>query len=345
MSESPRRWSTRRRIIIGLAVVLGVGVVYLGLAGFQAFLAWHSIDRVEFDTEAARVALVTIPTSTMAVESEDSSTPPSTQDPNPILQQTEYQAFLVIGSDEKPPELQEGIFADAVLLYLAPTTGDPILVSLPRDLLVTNPCTSSPVKLNSLLAGCDDAANGPELIAIAVENLTGIAVDHFGVVEFEGLVRAVDEIGGIELCSENALRGDDAAGLLPEGCSRIDGSTALRYVRSRTTQEFVDGEWIYQEGTSDLTRAERQQDVLLAMLSQAKSVRSPDALADLISKLSDAVVLDDGLSMGNAVDLAWELRGTPPEQIRRLVLPVEPVVTEDGQFALRATTPFLDVIA
>ncbi len=343
--EVSRRWSVRRRILVGLGVVVVLIVVYLGLAGVQAWLAWRSIERVEFDLGGSRAALVTITTSTTIAEGSDVlEVVPTTQAPAAPLQRIEYESFLVVGSDERSEEHpQEGIFADAVLLYLAPADGDPVLVSLPRDLLVSNPCTHSLVKLNSLLAGCEGAASGPELIGIAVEDFTGIAVDHFGVIGFEGLVRAVDELGGIELCTEHALR-EGSFEFLPAGCSRVDGVIALRYVSSRTTQELVDGEWHFVEGVSDLTRAGRQQDVLIAMLRQAKGVKTPDALADLVGSLADAVILDEGLSMGEAVDLAWELRGTPPDRIRRLVLPVESAVTDDGEFALRATMPFLEVI-
>ncbi len=343
--RSSRRWSNRKRSVVALSVVIGVAIVYVGLAGIQAWLAWRSIERVEFDLDASRAALVTITTPTTVVESEGQAVaPPTTQAPPPPLQRAEYEAFLVIGSDERPEgHPQEGIFADAVMLYLAPADGDPIMVSLPRDLLVTDPCTLSLVKLNSLLAGCEGAATGPELISIAVEDFTGIAIDHFGVIGFDGLVRAVDELGGVELCTEHALR-QGGADLLPEGCSRVDGATTLRYIRSRTTQELIDGDWEFQKDVSDLTRAGRQQEVLLAMLRQAKGVKTPDALADLISGLADAIILDEGLSMGQALDLAWDLRGTPTNRIRRLTLPVEAAVTDDGEFGFKATMPFLEVI-
>ena len=66
----------------------------------------------------------------------------------------------------------------------------------------------------------------------------------------------------------------------------------------------------------------------------------------MVVSLDDgAVILDDTLSMNAAVSLAWDLRGTPADSIRRLVLPVESTVSVDGRFALRATKSLLEVLA
>jgi hypothetical protein len=48
--------------------------------------------------------------------------------------------------------------------------------------------------------------------------------------------------------------------------------------------------------------------------------------------------------MGDAVAMAWDLRGTPSSSIRRLVVPTESEVAEDGSFALRATVPFRELL-
>jgi hypothetical protein len=65
----------------------------------------------------------------------------------------------------------------------------------------------------------------------------------------------------------------------------------------------------------------------------------------LVASLDDgAVVLDDTLSMTEAIGLAWELRSTPDGSIRRIVLPVEPTVTDDGHYALVATATLREVL-
>ena len=59
----------------------------------------------------------------------------------------------------------------AILLFLRPVHGErPTLLSLPRDLLVSNPCDGMDMKINSALDGCGDLVSGPELLALTVED-------------------------------------------------------------------------------------------------------------------------------------------------------------------------------
>lgn len=343
---------TRKRIVllvVGAAVILAVG--FVGWQGAQAWWAWHSIERVEFDTAAARERLVApaVDEPEQAVESEHDATP------TPTYQIVEYGTVLAIGSDARSEEAkqaaeergitpQENAYADAVLFWLVPTNGgDPALVSLPRDLLVVNPCTGEETKLDRTLVGCGDEASGPELVAVAVEDYTGIRVDHFATFDFEAFTAVIDSIGGVEICVESALR-EGTKDILPAGCSTADAETALAWIRSRGTQEFVDGEWRFVEGVSDVDRTQRQQTLMFAMLAKLKTMRSPTSLTGVAGSLGDTVVLSESLSMGDAVAMAWDLRSVPSSRIRRIVVPTEPVAMADGSFALRATIPFRELL-
>ena len=83
---------------------------------------------------------------------------------------------------------------------------------------------------------------------------------------------------------------------------------------------------------------------MFAMLSRLKEMRSPAALSDIAVSLGDTIVLDENLSMGRAVAMAWDMRSLSASQIRRVIVPTEPVVTADGDFALRATVPFQELL-
>ncbi|MEA3502616.1 MAG: LCP family protein [Actinomycetota bacterium] len=343
---------TRKRIII-LAASAGVFLVvaFFGWQGARAWWAWNGIERVEFDIAEARERLI-VPA---AADSESAAEPEHDATPTPTYQAIAYDTILAIGSDARSEEVkqslkdqgidaQEDAFADAVLLWLVPRNGgDPILVSLPRDLLIVNPCTGEETKLDRTLAGCGDDISGPELVALTVEDYTGIGIDHFAMFEFDAFVEIIDALGGIEICVEHATR-HGTMDLFPAGCSISDGTTALVWMRSRTTQEFIDGEWRFIEGVSDLDRVERQQTLMFGMLAKLKSMRSPADLAGLAGGLGDAIVLDESLSMGDAVAMAWDLRSVPSSRIRRIVVPTEPAVTEDGSFALRGLVPFRDLL-
>ncbi len=80
------------------------------------------------------------------------------------------------------------------------------------------------------------------------------------------------------------------------------------------------------------------------MLAKMKTMRSPTALAGIAESVGDSVVLSDSLSMGDAVGMAWDLRSVPSSSIRRIIVPTESVVTEDGSFALRGLVPFRELL-
>ena len=91
---------------------------------------------------------------------------------------------------------------------------------------------------------------------------------------------------------------------------------------------------------SDLTRNERQQDIILAMLEKASEFDSPQELAGVVRSVSNAFTLDDKLSLSDAISLAWDLRGLKRNDIVRLTIPVEDYRTADGALVLVPTTPF-----
>jgi len=311
--------------------------------GARVWRAWQGVERVEFDLVLARDRLSQTPAGS-------AKAPLAT-----TLITEEYDTVLAIGSDERPidqVDRQTGIFADAVILFLRPNSGeDPLLVSLPRDLIVTDPCTGRPTKLNRTLNGCGDEVSGAEHVALAVEDFTGIAVDHYAEFGFDAFEATIDAVGGVEICVKAALRDfspellrEGNPDLVPAGCSVLDGDTALRWIRSRTTQELVDGEWHFVEGVSDATRASRQQQMILALLGQLMEIRSPASLAAAAEHIGGGVVFDESLSFGEAVAMVWGLRGIPASQIRRVFIPTEPAVLDDGSFALRATDRFAVLI-
>ena len=218
---------TRKRIILlAVAAAVFLVVAFVGWQGARAWWAWRGIERIEFDTAAGtEPALPPLQPKWRLVE------PMQRCDTGAHLRVVEYDTVLAIGprpteSRAADPVIdQEGVYADAVLFWLAPTNGgDPVLVSLPRDLLVIDPCTGEETKLDRTLAGCGEDVSGPELVALAVEDYTGIAVDHFATFGFEGFVEVIDSLGGVEICVEYALR---------EGATDICFRPGVRWLMER----------------------------------------------------------------------------------------------------------------
>jgi LCP family protein required for cell wall assembly len=245
-----------------------------------------------------------------------------------------FESYLLVGTDAS------GYLADTIILALQPTAGGAaIMVSLPRDLYVWNLCKKSFTRLNTGLGGCSGVASGSELLAIMVEDYTGIAVDHLARINFGGFARVVDVMGGITVCVDNPTR-DAKSHLLIEtpGCQTVDGETALAWVRSRHAEELVGEEW-RAVGGSDFGRQRRQQDVLFQLAGNAAGFSSPASLADKLSAVAASVRVDSSWSFGQAVGAAWKYRGISKDQVRRFSISVSNYRTSYGaQVLLPATT-------
>lgn len=121
------------------------------------------------------------------------------------------QVFLLVGSDSRL-DLEstegfgdfEGHRADVVMVLFKDSVNTGLL-SLPRDLLVEDPCGGGERRISEMLEGCP-SLNGPTLLTIAVERLIGRSVDHFALVDLAGFQAAVDTVGGYEICVERPVR-------------------------------------------------------------------------------------------------------------------------------------------
>jgi LCP family protein required for cell wall assembly len=142
------------------------------------------------------------------------------------------------------------------------------LLSFPRDLLVRLPDGSAD-RINTVFRNGylnDYPGGGPAYLALTLRKNFGIKIDHFIQVDFTGLIKAVDVLGGIEVLVECELHDTFPDPDAPTGKSDLDvypgkvtlnGKQALWYSRSR---------W----STTDFDRARRQQKVLRAIWRKAR---------------------------------------------------------------------------
>ena len=348
----------RRNLIRGLIILAVAAVAWGGWQSIRVWRAWAGRDTLPFNLDEAREALAQLggggPTPTTIAdpaqpdgEDVEGTLPPNITIPtSPQFSADALQAFLIIGSDFRP-ERGVSVRADVILLFLRPADGsDPILVSLPRDLYLPNPCstTGSYTRINANLNGCGDTVTGPELLAVAVEDFTGVKIDHLAMFDFEGFTTIVDRVGGVDICVDNAVRDLKSELNLPAGCSRADGTQTLAWIRSRHTQELVNGVWRSMSGVNDLTRNQRQQQLLLEALSRLKAFRSITEFSSLVESVADAFAVDEGLTFGDAVSLAWGMRGIPVDDIKRPTIPVRDYVTEGGAYVLIPQASFAEVL-
>jgi LCP family protein required for cell wall assembly len=327
----------RRALWRALITSAVVALLFVGWNAYRIWDSWQGVDRDELDVGAAQVILPIPETGITAPEviPEQAATAVTSAP----VDEAAFRSFLIVGSDEG------GYRADVIILALFPEGNDkPLMVSLPRDLYLPNRCGATYSRVNATLLGCGSSVNGPTLLAVTVEDFTGIPVDHFALFNFDGFERILDAVGGVEICVDRAVRDANAFLDLPAGCTNATGAQALAWVRSRSTEELVDGVWRTMPGVNDLTRNKKQQDVILAMFAKLKRLDSPAQLSAIVESLTNEFTLDDQLGVGDAIQLAWSLRTLDVDEITRITIPVRDFTTEDGAFVLVPTVSFSELL-
>ena len=261
-----------------------------------------------------------------------------------------FTTYLIIGSDERSANSSasrgyvDGQRADVIILgIIDEENSDKYLLSIPRDLLVKNSCTKSIERINSTFSR-NDCGNSAENLAANIQILTGLTINHFASFNFEGFEDIIDSFGGIEICVDKTQR-EGFSFELQKGCQTVLGSTALNWIVSRNTEVLVGeklvdkngndiSEWQKMEGVSDLSRNDRQQYIILQLLSEIKDFRSLGELNTFITTLEDAFVIDENLSINSAVNILWNFRDTDLSDIKKLSIPVSPYELDDGRQVL-----------
>lgn len=340
---------SRKKLLVGGAVI---SLVVVGVAVPFAMSLWGDVNRVSIDrpnepAEPAEVAsedVVQTPSQAQAGDVGDEESGPAQTDEG-------VEVFLLVGSDSRDDlESFEGFGAFGghradVVMVLLRTGSEAAVLSLPRDLWVESPCFSGESRLNQMLEGCGDDLNGPTALTVAVEELIGEQVDHFAMVDLAGFQAAVDAVGGYEICVENPVRDQRAKLDLPAGCTLASGEQSLAWLRSRHTRELTAEGWRVMPGVSDLARNERQRVFLIDMMGRLADFSSPQAMASAAQAVAPFLTVDADLSLFDAVDLAWTMRGLGDGSIRQLEVPVLDHVTDDGAAVLLPATPVDVVVA
>ena len=158
------------------------------------------------------------------------------------------QRAVLLGSDARAGEASR---ADTIVV----TKAGGGMLAVPRDTLVEIPGVGED-KINAAFA-----TGGPELTVETVENLTGVTVDDYVVVNFGGVREIVDAMGGITLEVEEPIEvGIEGRRVsIPAGTRELDGLEALAYVRYRGGP------------TADIGRIGRQQRFLRELAQESTS--------------------------------------------------------------------------
>jgi len=214
-----------------------------------------------------------------------------------------------------------------LILRLDPATGDAAVLSLPRDLIVEVPGGIT-TRINAT-----QAVGGLDSLISTIDSNFAIPINHFVVADFASFAEIVEIVGGVPINFPFPTR-DQGSGLTVDaGCWALDGAESLAYVRSRTIEEFIDGEWVPLEAVSpDLARIARQQEFLVLALEQVLAAARSDIsrIGEFIEAGSQAVQLDENLTPGDTLDLASAFADYDTEALEVSTLPVAALFSEVG---------------
>ncbi|GII44506.1 hypothetical protein Psi02_09300 [Planotetraspora silvatica] len=221
---------------------------------------------------------------------------------------TPGEDWLLVGSDSRAGLSAEqrkklatgkavGKRTDTMMLLHIPDSGQPTLVSLPRDSYVPIAGHGSD-KLNAAYA-----FGGPKLLTKTVEQVTGIRIDHYMEIGFGGFVGIVDAVGGVNICVKQNIKDKKAGINLKKGCQDMDGGTALGFVRTRKTGAIP-----------DFDRTQRQRQFFSAVVQKAASpgtLLNPFTSVPLALSAADSVAVDPDTGLFNLLSVGLAMKGGP----------------------------------
>lgn len=193
---------------------------------------------------------------------------------------------LVLGVDKRPSAAEgSSSRSDTIMLVqITPGTGRVELLSVPRDLYVeVEPGVHD--RINTAFYGGVDQSKA------VMEGLTGVPIDNYVIVDFEGFSEVINAIGGVKV--------DVGHDVFPEkwhmgeGVQRLGGRKALFYARYRGTPR------------ADLDRIDHQQKLLSALRRQAFRWNTVTKLPAIVKVANENV--DTDLGIWHVISLARAL--------------------------------------
>lgn len=250
----------RRALIVGLVLLLAVGV----WAGYK----FRTITaNLQPDSETPRE---------IAAALDDPVAPDSDAEPLYIL---------VLGADRRPGQTRAR--ADTILVVrIDPESESTIMLSIPRDTRVAVDGYGM-TKINHA-----NAYGGPALTIKTVKQYTGLPIHHYVQMDFAGLAKVVDALGGVTVTVDKPIsdrHGSNTGGVsdvteIPAGTQRLNGAQALTFARSRN---YPDG---------DFTRVRNQQKLLAALMKEAVEARNLPRLLTVAESVANNLDTDMSIS-------------------------------------------------
>jgi LCP family protein required for cell wall assembly len=239
--------------------------------------------------------------------------------------------IMLLGVDAQTADDQPPRSDTAIVVQVDPVDKSVSMMSIPRDLIVWIPGVgddkfNAAFPIGELNEGDDVEAGqipggGPTLVAQTIGANFNIQIHYYVTIDFDGFERVVDTVGGVIVDVDNQLTDNQyptrdlrlTRVYFPSGLQKLDGKAALEYVRTR-------------HADSDFGRAERQQQVLLAIREQATALDLFTNAESLLREMEDMVRTD--LNFNHMLALANLGRQVNEQDIARLNLWSEGLLSE-----------------
>lgn len=224
---------------------------------------------------------------------------------------------LVMGvSEDISAELTDTL----MLVGYNPDTNQAFVLSIPRDTFIgTSEAKAGGVdKINALYQ------KSPQKTVEAVENITGVKIDHYVTIKNSVLVDIVDSIGGVYFDVPINMDYDDVTQdlhiHLKSGYQKLNGNQAEQLVRFRHNNNGTSYSASY--GDNDEGRMRTQREFLKVVAQQVIQTKSVDQIKNVVSSVFDNLVTNITLNkmigyVPYAIDINMEdlqmnqLPGTP----------------------------------
>jgi polyisoprenyl-teichoic acid--peptidoglycan teichoic acid transferase len=200
---------------------------------------------------------------------------------------------LIMGVDKGSVPGEAESRADILMLLTVNASGTKsAVISIPRDTRVKI-AGHGTQKINAA-----HAFGGQQLMIDTVRDFTGLPINHFVEIDFQGFKDIVNAMGGVKMHIDKAIH-DKYAGDVPAGDVVLNGDQALALVRARHDVSAVPA--------GDLDRVKNQRKFLNAMLSTLSHQRNPFKAMSVVDAVSKDVKTD--LSFWQMLSLGRRLKG------------------------------------
>lgn len=181
------------------------------------------------------------------------------------------------------------------------------------------------------------AYGGHKLSQNAIENLLGVSIDHYILIDTKAFERIIDAIGGIDINVEKRMYyedpWDDNGGLLIDlypGEQHLDGQKAIQYVR-------------YRDGEGDIGRIGRQQHFIKAVLAKVISPEMLPRLPKLVEEVSSAIKTD--MSLAELLEFANTMKSVHDNGLTAQMVPGQPAYIDDVSYWIPDITDLRALLA